>query len=103
MNPLSLLTKGNTFGGVKDRRGAYKVSARYVLPNFSGPKRPASAAAPPPVVHPPAAPLQTALFEPPRPAVPAAVPIKRDGAVPAAPKVPAKEVWPAPDSIWSRA
>ncbi len=101
MNPLSLLTKGHTFGGVRDRRGAYKLPAGSVLPNFTPAKRPS-----PTAPHPAPEPSQTALFEQPRPAVEAAVPAKRDGAAPlpapaatAPPPVPR----PSPDSIWRRA
>jgi hypothetical protein len=99
MNPLSLLTKGHTFGGVNDRRGAYKVLPGYVLPNFAAPKGPSFAATPPP-----GEPLQTALFEQPPPAVAAAVPPKRADAVPTAPKAmasPANE-RPLSPGVWRR-
>ncbi|MGA2173607.1 MAG: hypothetical protein ABSH38_01355 [Verrucomicrobiota bacterium] len=100
MNPLSLLTKGHTFGGVKDRRGAYKLPAGNVLPHFAGPKRP-----PPTTSRPAPEPSQTALFEPPHPAVEAAVSPKRDDAAPTAPKVAVKppEDRPSPEGIWRRA
>jgi hypothetical protein len=96
MNPLSLLTKGKSFGGVKDRTGAYKLPSRSALPNFATPKRPA-----PTMPHPAPKPSQTALFEQPRPAVVAAVPAKRDGAAPIMPIAPATP--PAMESIWHRA
>jgi hypothetical protein len=100
MNPLSLLTKGHTFGGVKDRRGAYKLPPRSAVPIFAGTKRPPVAPANPAPEN-----LQTALFEPLRPAVAAAVPKKHDGAIPTAPpaNVKPKEDRPSPESIWGRA
>jgi len=38
MNPLSLLTKGRTIRGLKERPGAYKLLEKSILPNFSGAK-----------------------------------------------------------------
>ncbi len=35
MNPLSLLTKGRTIRGLKERPGAYKLLEKSILPNFS--------------------------------------------------------------------
>jgi hypothetical protein len=98
MNPMSLLTKGRTFGGFKDRRGAYKLSAGYALPNFAGSKGPSFGPARP--QKEPASP-----FAQPKPAVEAVVPPKRAGAVPIAPKVMGKtlEIWPAPPGICLRA
>jgi hypothetical protein len=104
MNPLSLLTKGHTFGGVKDRRGAYKLSVGYALPHFNSPK---VSALPLPATPLAATPLQTALFEQPQPrsAVGAAVPPKRDGAVPTVPKVMPGPFHPRPlpENGWRRA
>src|SRR5208283_2644598 len=100
MNPLSLLTKSHTFEGAKDRRGTYKFS-EHALPNFASSKGPAFAP------ERPAERLQTALFEQPqpRPAAKAAVPPKRDGAVPPAPKALANpfQEKPATESLWRRA
>jgi|ERR1700677_1583115 hypothetical protein len=39
MNPLSLLTKGQTFQGLKDRPCVYKLPPRSTLPNFSALKK----------------------------------------------------------------
>jgi hypothetical protein len=41
MNPLSLLTKGHTIRGLKERTGTYKLLDKSTLPDFSSPKRPA--------------------------------------------------------------
>jgi hypothetical protein len=41
MNQISLLTKGRTIRGLKERPGHYKLVGKSVLPNFSGPKSPA--------------------------------------------------------------
>jgi hypothetical protein len=38
MNPLSLLTKGRTIRGLKERPGHYKLSGKSAVPNFSEPK-----------------------------------------------------------------
>jgi hypothetical protein len=38
MNPISLLTKGRTIRGLKERPGRYKLLCDSALPNFSGPK-----------------------------------------------------------------
>src|ERR1700733_12676467 len=40
MNPISLLTKGRTIGGLKERPGRYKLLGNSVLPNFLGTKNP---------------------------------------------------------------
>jgi hypothetical protein len=87
MNPMSLLTKGRTFGGLKDRRGAYKLAAGYALPNFAGAKGPSFGPARPPKE--PAAP-----FAQPKPTVAAALPPPRADAVPTAPKVAAGYALP---------
>ena len=38
MNPLSLLTKGRTIRGLKERPGAYKLLEKSILPKFTGAK-----------------------------------------------------------------
>jgi hypothetical protein len=38
MNPMSLLTKGRTIGGLKGRPGRYKLLCNSALPNFSAAK-----------------------------------------------------------------
>jgi hypothetical protein len=40
MNPLSLLTKGRTIRGLKERPGPYKLLEKNAVPNFSGLKSP---------------------------------------------------------------
>jgi hypothetical protein len=66
MNPLSLLTKGSTIRGLKERPGPYKLLDKSGLPNFSGPKSPA-----PTTSHPEpenrSSGSQPALFEGPQP------------------------------------
>jgi hypothetical protein len=100
MNPFSLLTKGHTFQGIRDRRGAYKLPTRSALPSFAGPKGP-SFAAPQPAPEP----SQAALFEQAAPAAPAVVPPKSEAAVPAVPLAAIKPAAapPAPDGLWRRA
>jgi hypothetical protein len=103
MNPLSLLTKGQTFRSFNDRRGAFKSSGRPALPNFAAKSRSASP------FHPPAENFQTALFEQPPPAAEAPVSPNRDGAVPMAPVITPEvaalpsEVRADSESIWRRA
>jgi hypothetical protein len=63
MNPMSLLTKGRTIGGMKERPGRYKLLANSAFPNFSGPKNPF-----PTTPHPEPEKTQTALFEQAKPA-----------------------------------
>jgi hypothetical protein len=58
MNPISLLTKGRTIGGLKERPGRYKLVGDSVFPKFSGLKCPV-----PTTTHPKAQNNQTALFE----------------------------------------
>jgi hypothetical protein len=43
MNPFSLLSKGETVKGLKNRGACYKMVAGNALPNFSNPKRPTHA------------------------------------------------------------
>jgi hypothetical protein len=65
MNPISLLTKGRTIGGLKERPGRYKLVGGGVFPKFSGFKCPV-----PTTTHPKAQNDQTALFEQPKPKPP---------------------------------
>jgi len=53
MNPLSLLTKGRTFIGFKNRPSAYKLAKGMVVPNFSAGKgsSPSAGSAPPTPSH----------------------------------------------------
>ncbi|HEY3862456.1 MAG TPA: hypothetical protein VGO59_11250 [Verrucomicrobiae bacterium] len=89
MNPLSLLTKGRTIRGLKERPGPYKLLTKSTLPNFSGAKSPVPITSHPEV-------SQQALFEPKPPApvepkaesVPAPAPA---AAQPAPAPVPVKE------------
>jgi hypothetical protein len=61
MNPISLLTKGRTIGGLKERPGRYKLLGNSVLPNFSGPKNPF-----PTTTHPMPEKAQSGHFDQPR-------------------------------------
>jgi len=63
MNPMSLLTKGHTIGGLKERPGRYKLLCNSVLPNFSGPKNPF-----PTTPHPVPEKAKSAFFGQPKPA-----------------------------------
>jgi hypothetical protein len=61
MNPMSLLTKGCTLKGMKERPGRYKLLGNGVLPKFSSPKNPF-----PTTPHPEPKKTQSALFEQPK-------------------------------------
>jgi hypothetical protein len=63
MNPMSLLTKGSTLKGMKERPGRYKLLGSSVLPKFSSPKNPF-----PTTPHAEPEKAQQALFEQPKPA-----------------------------------
>jgi hypothetical protein len=80
MNPMSLLTKGSTLKGMKERPGRYKLLGNSVLPKFISPKNPF-----PTTPHPEPAKTQSALFEQPKLA---AVP-KKEEARPVAPMISA--------------
>ncbi len=58
MNPFSLLSKGETVKGLKNRDACYKMVPGNALPNFSGPKRPYPATAQPASEEKPADPPQ---------------------------------------------
>jgi hypothetical protein len=97
MNPFRLLTKGSTIGGLRERPGAYKLLAKSVLPNFTGPKRPA-----PTMPQPEPAKAQPALVErcQPEPETPAPVSVVPVPAPVAAP-APVKEL-PSKPGLLSR-
>ncbi|HUD82115.1 MAG TPA: hypothetical protein VMQ67_01370 [Candidatus Saccharimonadales bacterium] len=88
MNPLSLLTKGRTIRGFKDRSCAYRLTIRGVAPNFSAGKKTS-----PTPSHPAPEVSQSTLFEQPQP--PAAAPAAAPATAPA-PKPPAL----APQPVW---
>jgi hypothetical protein len=67
MNPWSLLNKGHTIKGFKNRAGAYRLTNRGGVPNFSAGKNMSPTAS-----HPERDASQTTLFDKPKP--PAAVP-----------------------------
>jgi hypothetical protein len=69
MNPLSLLTKGNTFRGFKDRSASYRLTNKGVVPNFSVGKNP-----PPTPSHPEPEVSQSTLFDQPQPPATATAP-----------------------------
>jgi hypothetical protein len=99
MNPLRLLTKGRTIRGLKERPGAYKLLERSVLPNFSGPKRPA-----PTPLQPQLAKAQPALFEQPKPNPETTAPVRLTpvpAPVPAPAPVLVKDE-PSKPGLWSR-
>jgi hypothetical protein len=66
MNPLSLLTKGRTFIGFKNRPSAYKLAKGMVVPNFSADKGsfPSATSAPPTPSHREAAVSQHPISQP---------------------------------------
>jgi len=64
MNPMSLLTKGRTIGGLKGRPGRYKLLCNSALPNFSAAK-----GAIPTTTHVEPEKAQAALFEQVKPTV----------------------------------
>jgi hypothetical protein len=97
MNPFRLLTKGRTIRGLRERPGAYKLLERSVLPNFSGPKRPA-----PTTRHPKPANAQSALFEQPQPKPETPAPVSV-APVPAPVPAPAPvKDQPSKPGLWSR-
>ena len=71
MNPWSLLNKGHTIKGFKSRAGAYRLTNRGGVPNFSAGRNSS-----PTVSHPEREVLQSTLFDKPTPptAAPAPVP-----------------------------
>lgn len=91
MNPLSLLTKGRTIRGFKDRSCAYRLTIRGVAPNFSAGKK----TSPTPSHREPEV-SQSTLFERPQP--PVAAP-----AIAPAPKPPALAPQPVSrETPWNR-
>ena len=84
MNPLSLLTKGNTFKSITERPGAYKLLANSGLPRFTANKRTAPELSPSApqegqasLFEQPAAAAKATLVDTPKAAAPAVEPVKR--------------------------
>jgi hypothetical protein len=92
MNPMSLLTKGHTVRGLKERPGHYKLLGKNPVPKFCGSK-----AAVPTTPHADVEKAPLALTELPQPTVQSQVP----RLAPLAKLAPAK-VKPAKPSLWSR-
>jgi hypothetical protein len=90
MNPLNLLTKGQTIKGFKDRSGTYRLTNKGAVPNFS-----VSRPTPPTIPHPERTVSQPTFFDKPQPAVPAP---KLQPAPAPAPMAKAKP----PESVWTR-
>jgi hypothetical protein len=98
MNPLSLLTKGRTILGLRERPDTYKMLEESVLPNFSAPKHPHFRPSQPEPANP-----QPALAEKPQAEAPA--PVSKTAApmtAPAAAPAPAKVPVPAKPGPWRR-
>ncbi|HUD47081.1 MAG TPA: hypothetical protein VMR33_09635 [Candidatus Baltobacteraceae bacterium] len=89
MNPLSLLTKGRTLRGFKDRSSAYRLTIRGVAPNFSAGRN----ISPTPPHPQPQGSLSTLFEKPPPPAIsPGIAPAPQQPAL--APHLPwGKSVW----------
>ena len=86
MNPLSLLNKGHTIKGFKNRSGAYRLTTR-VVPNFSAGRNMS-----PTLPHPDQEVSQSTLFDQPQPPVVAHAPRPPAPAV-ASQQVQYKSVW----------
>jgi hypothetical protein len=69
MNPLSLLNKGHTFRGFKNHSGAYRLTTKGVVPNFSAIKNTS-----PTTPHPEPEVSQSTFFDQPKPPVTAPAP-----------------------------
>ncbi len=87
MNPLSLLTKGHTFRGFKDRSCSYKLTSKGGMPNFSARRN-----IPPTPPHPEPEASQSTLFDQPQSPEPAPVRVPQPPALAPQP-VPRQTTW----------